>query len=64
MSLYTPDTSGADAYLIAAEAGAILGSPGAIHHTARYPGYFNHYHPGIEYTSQSHPHVFYGLPKA
>lgn len=24
---------------------------------------FNHYHPGLEYTSMSHPHVFFGLPK-
>lgn len=64
VSLYTPDTSGADAYLIATEAGAILGSPGAVYHEATKKGYFKHYHPGIEYTSLSHPHVFFGLPKA
>jgi len=64
VSLYTPDASGADARLIATEAGTILGSPGAIHHYAKTAGYFNHYHPGLSYTSMSHPHVFYGQPKA
>lgn len=63
VSLYSPDSSGSAACLIATEAGTILGSPGAIHHLANKPGYFNHYHPGIEYTSLSHPHVFYGEPK-
>ena len=64
VSLYTPDTSGSDAYLIAAEAGAILGSPGAIYHEAKEVGYFKHYHPGLKYTDFSHPHVFFGLPRA
>lgn len=63
VSLYTPDASGVDAYLIATEAGAILGSPGAIYHDAKKIGYFKHYHPGIRYTDLSHPHVFYGTPK-
>ena len=62
VSLYT--CSGVDAYLIASEAGTILGDPGAVHHTATKLGYFNHYHPGSTYTDLSHPHVFYGTPKA
>lgn len=61
ISLYTPNQNSAS--LIATEAGTILGNPGAIHHLANRPGYFNHYHPGSEYTSSSHPHVFYGEPK-
>ena len=60
LSLYTPN--GYDAYLIAVEAGTILGDAGAIHHAAHRTGYFNHYHPGSTYTSLSHPHVFYGQP--
>jgi hypothetical protein len=58
VSLYTPN--GYDAYLIAVEAGTILGDPGAIHHLANKTGYFNHYHPGSVYTTTSKPHVFYG----
>lgn len=61
ISLYTPTNSAAS--LIATEAGTILGNPGAIHHFATRPGYFNHYHPGLVYTDLSHPHVFYGTPK-
>lgn len=61
ISLYTPTNDAA--CLIATEAGTILGNPGAIHHLAKTPGYFNHYHPGSTYTDLSHPHVFYGTPK-
>ena len=60
VSLYTPN--GYDAFLIAVEAGTILGDPGAVHHIAKKPGYFHHYHPGSTYTDLSHPHVFYGQP--
>lgn len=60
ISLYTP--TNAAACLIATEAGTIVGNPGAIHHLANKPGYFNHYHPGLTYTDLSHPHVFYGAP--
>ncbi len=61
VSLYT--LNGESARLIATEAGAIMGSPGAIFHEAKKTGYFNHYHPGIKYTSISHPHVFFGSPR-
>lgn len=63
VSLYSPDPTGTAACLIASEAGTILGSPGAIYHDAKKIGYFKHYHPGIKYTSLSHPHVFFGAPK-
>ena len=63
VSLYSPDPSGAAAALIANEAGTILGKPGAVHHLANRHGYFDHYHPCNEYTSESKPHVFYGTPK-
>ena len=58
VSLYT--TNGYDAYLIACAAGTILGNPGATHHIANKPGYYNHYHPGSVYLESSKPHVFYG----
>ena len=58
ISVYTPN--GYDAYLLASEAGTILMNPGATHHAATRPGYFNHYHPGGVYKETSHPHVFYG----
>lgn len=58
VSLYT--SNGYDAYLIACAAGTILGNPGAIHHIANKPGYYNHYHPGSVYIDSSKPHVFYG----
>ena len=61
ISLYTPTDTAAS--LIATEAGTFLGNPGAIHHFATKPGYFNHFHPGLTYTDLSHPHVFYGTPK-
>lgn len=57
VSIYTP--SGTDALKVATMAGTILGIPGATHHPATRPGYFNHYHPGSVYT---HPHAFYGTP--
>lgn len=64
VSLYSPDETGTSACLIATEAGTILGSPGAIYHEAKKMGYFEHYHPGVKYTDLSHPHVFFGKPKA
>ena len=58
VSLYTPN--GYDAYLIACAAGTLLANPGATHHIANKPGYYNHYHPGSVYLETSKPHVFYG----
>lgn len=60
VSIYTPKA--ADALKIATVAGTALGSPGAIYHKAKTLGYFDHYHPGIEYTDISHPHAFFGNP--
>ena len=60
LSIYTKNNN--DAYSIAVQAGTILGDPGAMHHNAHRTGYFNHYHPGSQYTALSHPHVFYGQP--
>ncbi len=64
ISLYSADATGASACLIATQAGTILGSAGAVFHDAKKLGYFNHYHPGANYSSISHPHVFFGTPKA
>lgn len=62
-SIYTYERL--DANLIAASASDIMGEYGVTHHEARKSGYFNHYHPGhIEADTSSHPHAFYGLPKA
>lgn len=59
LSVYTQNQQ--RAYNLAYAAGKKLGDPGALHHTAREPGYFNHYHPGAAYFD---PHCFYGYPKA
>ena len=63
ISIYTLDSS--LALNIATNAGTMIGSPGAIHHEAKKIGYFNHYHPGLQYLDElSSPHAFYGSPKA
>ncbi len=57
LSVYTQNQQ--LAYELAFSAGTLLGSPGCVHHNAIEEGYFNHYHPGMEYHE---PHCFYGYP--